>query len=132
MNIVDAGNNHIYAADAPLALTATGAAGAAVTLTIPAAVGSFHYLSSVVITKFASALLVAAAAPVTVTTTNLNNTPSFDFDAAADAQGTIASLILTPAIPIKSSAANTNTTFVCPATTAVIWKVTAFYTIANS
>lgn len=111
-------------------LTATGAAAAAVTLTIPAAgAGLFHYINWIRIEHFASALLVAAAAPVIVTTTNLPSTPSFNFRADAAAQGTLTEKIVANDMPIRSSVANTATTVVCPATTSVIWKVTASYRV---
>lgn len=113
---------------ATLSVTNTGAAGAAVTLTIPAAgAGLFHYITRIVIQRFATALLTAAAAPVVVTTTNMPGSKAFTFPADAAAQGTIYSEIVEPSQPLKSSAANTNTTIVCPLTTAVIWRVTADY-----
>jgi hypothetical protein len=72
-----------------LAITATGAAAASVTATLPApAAGLFHYITSIQIVKFATALLTAAAAPVVVTTTNLPGSLAFSFSAAASAQGT--------------------------------------------
>src|SRR5207248_321800 len=72
-----------------LAQTATGTAGAAVTLTLASGgAGLFHYITYIQIAKFATALLTAAATPVLVTTTNLSNTPAFSFSAAASAQGT--------------------------------------------
>lgn len=111
-------------------LTATGAAAAAVTLTIPAAgAGLFHYINWIRIEHFATALLVAAAAPVIVTTTNLPGTPSFNFRADAAAQGTLTEKVVNNDMPIRSSAANTNTTVVCPATTSVIWRATASYRV---
>lgn len=111
-------------------LTATAAAAAAVTLTIPAAgAGLFHYINWIRIEHFATALLTAAAAPVIVTTTNLPGTPSFNFRADAAPQGTLTEKVITNEMPIRSSAANTNTTVVCPATTAVIWRVTASYRV---
>lgn len=109
-------------------LTATAAAGSAVTLTIPAPpAGQFHFIWVLQITKTAAALLTAGAVPVTVTTTNIPGTPSFDFDAAADAQGTSVPMTLQPVAPIKSILAATATTIVCPATPNVIWKVTALW-----
>lgn len=110
-----------------LGITATGAAGAAVTLTIPSVAGMFHYIDSIRIEHFASALLVVAAAPVIVTTTNLPGTPSFNFRADAAAQGTLTEKVQQFGAPMRSSAAGTNTTIVCPATTSVIWRATAAY-----
>ncbi len=110
-----------------LGITATAGAGAALTLTVPSVAGLFHYFDSIRIEHFATALLTAAAAPVIVTTTNLPGTPSFNFPAAAIAQGTVTEKVVNFGAPLRSSAAGTNTTVVCPATTAVIWRATAVY-----
>lgn len=113
---------------ASLAVTATGAAGAAVTLTIPAAgAGLFHYFTRIIVQRFATALLTAAATPVLVTTTNLAGSRVLSFPAEAAAQGTMYTEVISPSQPIKSVTANTATTIVCPATTGVIWRATADY-----
>lgn len=114
-----------------LCVTATGAAAAAVTLTLPApGVGLYHYLTRLIIQRFATALLTAAATPVLVTTTNLPGARVFSFPADAAAQGSKAEEIVSSSQPLKSVAANTATTIVCPVTTAVIWRVTADYYVA--
>lgn len=111
-------------------LTATGAAAAAVTLTIPAPGASlYQYISWIRVEHFASALLVAAAAPVIVTTTNLPGTPSFNFRADAAPQGTLTEKIIDQDMPIRAITANTAVTVVCPATTSVIWKVIASWRV---
>jgi hypothetical protein len=111
--------------------TAVGAAGAAVTLTLASpGLGLRHYLTYLSINRFASALLTAAAAPVTVTTTNLPGALAFSFAADAAAQGTLDRWREDLAYPIASSAQNTATTIVCPATTGVIWRVTAGFLVA--
>ena len=111
--------------------TAVGAAGAAVTLTLAApGAGLRHYLTYLSINRFASALLTAAAAPVTVTTTNLPGTLAFSIPAEAAAQGTLDRWREDFAFPIASSAQNTATTIVCPLTTGVIWRVTAGFYVA--
>lgn len=113
-----------------LALTATGAAAAAVTLTVTApGAGLYHYFTRIIVQRFATALLTAGATPVLVTTTNLPGTRVLSFPADAAAQGTIYTEEIRPVQPLKSSTANTATTIVCPATTAVIWRVTADYYI---
>lgn len=122
--------NFVYAKPIPatLAATATGASGAAVTLTISAAgAGLFHYITRIIVQRFAVAALTAGATPVLVTTTNLPGTRVLSFPADAALQGTIYSEVIEPTQPLKASAANTNTTIVCPATTSVIWRVTADY-----
>lgn len=115
----------------PLLVTATGASGAAVTLTIPApGAGLRQYITYLSINRFAAALLTAAAAPVVVTTTNLPGTLAFSFAAEAAAQGTLDRWREDFAFPLMASAQNTATTIVCPITTGVIWRVTAGYYVA--
>lgn len=111
--------------------TTIGTAGAATTLTLTApGVGLRHYLTYLAINRFATALLTAAAAPVAVTTTNLPGTLAFSFPAEAAAQGTIDRWREDFSFPIASSAQNTATTIVCPATTGVIWRITAGFFVA--
>lgn len=109
-------------------ITATGADAAAVTLTVPApGANLFQHISRLIIQRFATALLTAAAAPVVVTTTNLPGSRAFTFPADAAAQGSLVSEIVQGTVPLRASAANTAVTIVCPATTGVIWRVTADY-----
>lgn len=111
--------------------TIVGASGAATTLTIASpGAGLRHYLTYLSINRFAAALLTAGAAPVTVTTTNLPGTLAFSFAADAAAQGTIDRWREDFAYPIQAVAQNTATTIVCPATTNVIWRVTAGFFVA--
>jgi hypothetical protein len=120
-----------YGSVTPSIGTAVGAAGAAVTLTLAApGVGLRHYLTYLSINRFATALLTAAAAPVTVTTTNLPGSLAFSFPAEAAAQGTIDRWREDFAFPIVSAAQNTATTIVGPATTNVIWRITAGFFVA--
>jgi hypothetical protein len=112
-------------------VTAVGASGAAVTLTLPApGAGLRQYITYIAVNRFAAALLTAAAAPVTVATTNLPGSLAFSFPADAAAQGTLTPLREAWAYALASSAQNTSTTVVCPATTSVIWRATAGYRIA--
>lgn len=112
---------------ATLTATQTGLAGAAVTLTVAAGgAGLFHYFTRILVQRHTSALLTAGTTPVLVTTTQLNGRV-FSIPADAAAQGTVYSEIVEPSQPIKSQTANTATTIVCPATTGVIWRVTADY-----
>lgn len=111
--------------------TTVGTAGAATTLTIAApGAGLRHYLTYLSINRFAAAALTAAAAPVTVTTTNLPGSLAFSFAADAALQGTLDRWREDFSFPISSSAQNTATTIVCPATTNVIWRVTAGFFVA--
>lgn len=115
----------------PFVVTSVGAAGAAVTLTLPAPPGSIlrQYMTYLSINRFASAVLTPAAAPVTVTTTNLPGSLAFSFAADAAAQGTIDRWREDFAFPIAASALNTVVTVVAPATPLVIWRITAGYYI---
>lgn len=111
--------------------TATGAAAAAVTLTLGApGVGLRHYLTYLSIVRFPTALLTAGAAPVVVTTTNLPGSLAFSLPAEAAPQGNSFHWREDFAYPVAASAQNAATTIVCPATTAVIWRVTAGYFVA--
>jgi hypothetical protein len=115
----------------PLSVTATGAAGAAVTLTLPSpGAGLRQYVTYLRLVRFASAALVAAAAPVVVTTTNMSGALAFTLPADAAAQGTLSPYSEDYALPVAASAQNTNTTFVLPATPSVIWRATAGYYVA--
>jgi hypothetical protein len=114
---------------AATAVTAVGTSGAAVTLTLPAVAGQFHYITLIEIVKYAAAALTGSATPVTVTSTNLPGTPAFTMGTAA-AIGTTERIFFTPNKALKSSVVNTATTIVCPATTSVIWRVNVWYVAA--
>lgn len=114
---------------AALGVTAVGASGAAVTLTLPAVAAQFHYITLIEIVKYAAAALTGAAAPVTVTTTNLPGSPAFTFTTAG-AIGTSERDTYASMKAIKSAVVNTATTIVCPATTGVIWRVNVWYVAA--
>ena len=110
--------------------TATGAAGAAVTLTLAApGAGLRHYLTYLRISRIATAAMTAAATPVIVTTTNLPGTLAFSIQADAALQGAIYSWQEDFAYPVASVAQNTATTIVCPVTTNALWRVTAGFQI---
>jgi hypothetical protein len=115
-----------------LCVTNTGAAAAAVTLTIPAGgAGLFQHITRLIVQRHTSAALTAAATPVLVTTTNLPGTRVFSIPADAAPQGQVYSEIMESSSPLRTSAANTNTTIVAPATTGVIWRITADYYLAS-
>lgn len=113
--------------------TATGAAGAAVTLTLTApGAGLRHYLTYLSMTRVngTAAALTASATPVVCTTTNLPGSLAFTRAADALAAGADDKWREDFAYPLMASAQNTATTIVCPATTGVIWRVTAGYYVA--
>ena len=119
-----------YSLTAPstISITNTAAAGTGVTLTITApAAGLFQYLTWLEISHFRAAVLTAGTVPILVTSTNLNGNPTFDFPADAGLQGAIVVKQISPAAPIKAQTAATSVTIVCPATTAVIWRVSALW-----
>lgn len=122
----------LFSGVSPLAVTAVGAAGAAVTLTLPApGVGLRHYITAIRIRRFAAATLTAAATPVTITTTNLPGAIAFTCGAEALAQGVSAQEVMEDfAFPLMANAQNTATTIVCPATPNVIWRASAWYQVA--
>lgn len=120
----------LYAKDIPAtsAVTNTGAAAAAVTLTLAApGANLFHYITHLTIERHTSALLTAGATPIVVTSTNLPGSMAWSFPADAAAQGVMSAKYFDFSKPVKSSAANTATTIVCPGTTGVIWRATAHY-----
>jgi hypothetical protein len=112
-------------------ITATSTIGLIVTATIPnPGPGLRNYVTFVSIDRFAGALLVAAATPVLVTTTNFPVGLTFSAPAEAALQGTISSIRQEFPYPVASAAQNSTTTIVGPATTNVIWRITAGYYVA--
>ena len=121
----------LEAAVTPLVVTNTGASAAAVTLTLPTpGAGLRQYLTYLSINRFAASALTAAAAPVLVTTTNLPGSLVFTRPADALTLGQMDVWREDFSYPLAASAQNTAVTVVCPATTGVIWRVTAGYYIA--
>lgn len=126
------GDNIIYSKPLPntLTLTSTAAINTATTLTLPAGgTGFFQYINRIIINKYVGATLTPVASPVIVTTTNINGTPSFNFKTLGNLGDSEQMDLGFTSSPLKSLAANTATTIVAPATTGVIWKITAFYYI---
>jgi len=109
-----------------LAVTATGLSGAAATLTLPAVVGQFHYITSLKLVLYSTAARVGAASPTLVTTTNLPGAIVFTFSTAG-AIGATDTQDLSAVTPLKSSVVNTATTVVCPIAAGGIWRITATY-----
>ena len=105
-------------------VTATGAAAAAVTLTIPAVALRRHILLWTQVVMYSTAARTGTATPVLVTTTNLPGNPVLTFPSAG-AIGAITEQAIE--VGVRSVTVNTVTTIVCPATTAVIWRINAQY-----
>lgn len=122
------GSGFAYTAPSLLAVTGTAAANTGVTLTLPAAgAGLFHYITRLEITRNATAAL-AGTATLVITSTNLPGTPAWSVGNAMAAGGTQPDVIADFSHPLKSSAANTNTTIVAPVPgAAVLWRLNAFY-----
>ncbi len=114
---------------ATLWVTATGAANAAVTATLPApGVGLFHYITSIRVSKLYAVVGVANAAGVVITSSNLPGNPAWTTEQAAGALGTCPKVVdEVCGLPIKSLAANVATTINCPAQTQTVWRVNVTY-----
>jgi len=111
-----------------LNITATGAAGAAVTATLPAVAGLRHYIDRISVTRSATAALTASATPVTVTTTNINGLPIITFGQDAGGIGVDREMVLEyGASGAGTLLVNTATTVVAPAYTGVIWRINVAY-----
>jgi hypothetical protein len=106
--------------------TAVGAASAAVTLTLASpGAGLRHYITYLSIARYAAIALTATGTPITVTTTNLPGTLAFTMPTDALPLGAIDRWREDFAYAIAANAQGTATTIVCPATTNVIWRITA-------
>lgn len=113
-----------------LCVTGTAASGSGVTITLPNVAGQFHYISSIRISAYNVAARTGGATPVVCTTTNIPGSLAFTFGSAGAIGTTESQQVELGGNPLKSSVANTTTTIVCPATSNVIWRVTAFYQAA--
>ncbi len=110
---------------ASLVVSVTGTTGAAVTATLLAVAGAFHYIALIEIVKYFTVANAASATPLVVTTTNLPGSLAFTFGQPLGAIGVTDRMIHNPTDPVKSSVANT--TIVCPATTGILWRVNVYY-----
>lgn len=111
-----------------LVISATSAANTAVTATLPALAGRFHYVTAIQMLHSCSAA-VAGSAVLSITTTNLPGSLAFiNGDACAIGSDHETTMYFNP--PLKSSVINTNTTVVCPAfgATAICTLNVAYFT----
>jgi hypothetical protein len=109
-------------------VTVTAAINIAATLTLPAAgAGLFHYITGLVIQRYAGAALTGAATPVLVTSTNITGSPVWSIDTAGAIGTSFIHRENYAGNPLKSTAANTATTIVAPVYTSAIWRITATY-----
>lgn len=110
-----------------LHVTATAAANAAATATLPGVAGLFHYITHINIVRNATAAL-AGTATIIHTSTNLPGTPAWSVGNAMLAGGTQEDVNYTPTTPLKSLVAGTNTTIVAAAGgAAVLGRVNVSY-----
>jgi len=111
-----------------LLITATGAASASVTATLPAVAGLRHYIDFITVTRSATAALTAAAAPVIVTTTNLPGALALTF--GADVAGIGVDKVVeidAGGTGLAATLAGTATTIVAPAWGAALWRINVGY-----
>ena len=112
---------------ATLVGTATGAAGASVTLTLPAVTGLRHYITGYEINRLCTtAVATANAVPTLVTTTNLGVVVSMPNPVEAVGSMLTFSRAFGDA-GLAATAAGTATTFPCPLSANHMYRVTAFY-----
>ena len=111
-----------------LHVTATAAANASATASLPAAgAGLFHYITYIDITRNATAVL-AGTATLIHTTTNLPGSPAWSVGNAMNAGGTEKDVVYKPTTPLKSLLSNTATTVVAAAAgAAVLVRVNVSY-----
>ena len=113
---------------ATLMVSATAAAGVALTAVLPAVAGLRHYIDRIDVVRSATAALTAAAAPVLVTTANIPGLPQITFGQDTGGIGVDKMLSLDfGATGMAATAISTATTIVCPAYTGVIWRVNVAY-----
>lgn len=112
-----------------LCVTATGAASAAVTATLPAVAGLRHYIDFIdVIASCSVAIAAANATPLLVTTTNLPGSPVITVGQPVLAVGQDRSFRFDPGSNgFAALLAGTATTVVCPVYTSVIWRINVGY-----
>jgi hypothetical protein len=116
-----------------LTVSNTAAAGTAVTTTLAApGTGLRHYISYVAIARIngTATALTAVAGPTNITTTNIPGAMIIPMANDALPSGAIERWREDFAYPIATSAQNTATTFVAPAVTGVIWRITIGYYVA--
>jgi hypothetical protein len=127
-DVCDSLNTAILAKPSTLLVTATGAASAAVTATLPLVTGLRHIIDFIQVTRSATAALTASATPVVVTTTNLPGTPALTFGSDVAGIGIDKDVRLDfGSTGLAASLLGTATTVVCPVYTGVIWRINVGY-----
>lgn len=110
-----------------LAVTALSATNAAVTATLPAVAGQFHYITAIIVTRSCATALTGSAI-LAITTTNLPGSLAFTAGNACAVGTTNNDVVWMLSAPLQSSVVNTATTVVCPAAgAAVVCRITVVY-----
>ena len=104
---------------ATLHVTATAAANTAVTATLPAVAGMFHYITNIHLMRNATAAL-AGTATLIHASANLPGNPAWSVGNAMVAGGTQLDVNYTATTPLRSALANTATTVTMPAAGAAV------------
>ena len=113
---------------ATLMVTATAAAGVAVTAALPLVTGLRHYIDRIDIVRSATAALTTNAAPVVISIANLPSNPQFTLGQDVGGMGVDKLISLDfGASGMAATAIGTATTIVCPAYVGVIWRVNVAY-----
>jgi hypothetical protein len=127
-DVCDSLNTSMLAKPSTLLVTATGAASAAVTATLPAVTGLRHIIDFIQVTRSATVALTAAATPVVVTTTNMQGSPALTFGSDVAGIGIDKDVRLDfGSTGAATTALGTATTVVCPVYTGVIWRINVGY-----
>jgi hypothetical protein len=112
-----------------LYVTGTAVVNTAVTLTLPAVAGMYHFIRRIELERHATALLTAAATPTIITTTNLPGGRAFSIPVEAAAQGSVYSKLVEGG-PFRSAAAGVASTIVAAALPLCIWRMSVDYYVA--
>ena len=124
----DETNNSLKTDVSVLMVTGTAAVNTALTITLPAVTGLFHYITSIQIVKLYSVIGVASAAGVVVTSTNLPGNPAWLTEQTVGAAGTVVTVLsLVLKAPLKSSVVSVATTIVAPLQLQTIWSANVTY-----
>ena len=111
--------------------TGTGAASAAVTVTVIPPGGQFVYVTYLDVTNYVSAAETGNAAPNLITITGIQGAPVVSMATAGATVGSVADRYLAYfTIPIKGVTAGTNYVITTPAVTGALWRVNTCYYFA--
>ena len=124
----DETNNSLKTDVSVLMVTGTAAVNTALTITLPAVAGLFHYITSIQLMKLYNSIGVADGNGVIVTSTNLPGSPAWTTEQVAGTAGTIVTVInLILKAPLKSSVVSVATTLVAPVQLQTIWRANVTY-----